>query len=98
MEAVRNYFEIQAKGSSIRTELLAGFATFLTMAYIAVVNPSILSQAKMDFGAVFVATILAAAVGTLIMGLWANWPVALAPGMGLNSPLTKSALDTSGLV
>lgn len=64
MEAVRNYFEIQAKGSSIRTELLAGFATFLTMAYIAVVNPSILSQAKMDFGAVFVATILAAAVGT----------------------------------
>ena len=85
MEAVRNYFEIQAKGSSIRTELLAGFATFLTMAYIAVVNPSILSQAKMDFGAVFVATILAAAVGTLIMGLWAKWPVAMAPGMGLNA-------------
>ncbi|MAF50090.1 MAG: NCS2 family permease [Rhodospirillales bacterium] len=85
MEAIARYFEIEAKGSSIRTEILAGLATFLTMAYIIVVNPAILSKAGMDFGAVFVATILAAAIGTLIMGLWAKWPVAMAPGMGLNA-------------
>jgi AGZA family xanthine/uracil permease-like MFS transporter len=85
MEAIARYFDIEAKGSSIRTEILAGLATFLTMAYIIVVNPSILSKAGMDFGAVFVATILAAAIGTLIMGLWAKWPVAMAPGMGLNA-------------
>ncbi len=66
---------------------MAGLATFLTMAYITVVNPAILSTegTGMDFGAVFTATIIAAVVGTLIMGLWANWPVALAPGMGLNA-------------
>ncbi len=85
MDAIRNYFDIEAKGSSIRTEVLAGLSTFLTMAYIMAVNPGILSEAKMDFGAVFVATILAAALGTLIMGLWAKWPVAMAPGMGLNA-------------
>jgi AGZA family xanthine/uracil permease-like MFS transporter len=62
------------------------------MAYIIVVNPDILSKGGMDFGAVFVATVLAAAIGTLIMGLWANWPVALAPGMGLNAYFTFSVI------
>ena len=85
MDWLNRYFEIEAKGSSVRTEILAGLATFLTMAYIIVVNPSILSKADMDFGAVFVATILAAVVGCSIMGWWAKWPVALAPGMGLNA-------------
>jgi AGZA family xanthine/uracil permease-like MFS transporter len=85
MHWLNRYFEIEAKGSSVRTEILAGVATFLTMAYIIVVNPSILSKADMDFGAVFVATILAAVVGCSIMGWWAKWPVALAPGMGLNA-------------
>lgn len=85
MQWLENRFGVSAAGSSVRTELLAGLATFLTMAYIIVVNPAILSDAGMDFGAVFVATILAAAIGTAIMGLWANWPVALAPGMGLNA-------------
>jgi adenine/guanine/hypoxanthine permease len=85
MDWLNRYFEIEAKGSSVRTEILAGVATFLTMAYIIVVNPSILSKADMDFGAVFVATILAAVVGCSIMGWWAKWPVALAPGMGLNA-------------
>ena len=85
MNWLNSYFEIEAKGSSVRTEILAGLATFLTMAYIIVVNPSILSKADMDFGAVFVATILAAVVGCSIMGWWAKWPVALAPGMGLNA-------------
>jgi adenine/guanine/hypoxanthine permease len=85
MEAISRYFDLEGKHTNTRTEVLAGVATFLTMAYIVVVNPTILASAGMDFGAVFVATIVAAAIGTLIMGLWANWPVALAPGMGLNA-------------
>ena len=88
MEWLDRYFQISTKGSNIRTELLAGLATFLTMAYIIVVNPAILSKGGMDFGSVFVATIAAAFVGTMIMGVWAKWPVALAPGMGLNAFVT----------
>ena len=78
-------FGLSKKKTTVRTEVMAGLATFLTMAYITVVNPSMLSNAGMDFGAVFTATIIAAVIGTLIMGLWANWPVGLAPGMGLNA-------------
>ena len=91
-------FGVSKAGSSIRIELLAGLATFLTMAYITVVNPSILSTegTGMEFGAVFTATIIAAVVGTLIMGLWANWPVALAPGMGLNAYFTYTVIFTDG--
>jgi adenine/guanine/hypoxanthine permease len=83
-------FGIDKVETTVKTELLAGLATFLTMAYIIVVNPAILSTegTGMEFGAVFTATIIAAVVGTLIMGLWANWPVALAPGMGLNAFFT----------
>ena len=85
-ESVGNFFSLP-KGSSVRTEVMAGLATFLTMAYITVVNPDILSTegTGMECGAVVTATIIAAVVGTLIMGLWAKWPVALAPGMGLNA-------------
>ena len=84
---LENIFKLKENGTSVKTELLAGLATFLTMAYIIVVNPAILSTegTGMDFGGVFVATIIAAVVGCLIMGLWANWPIALAPGMGLNA-------------
>ena len=84
---LENIFKLKENGTSVKTELLAGLATFLTMAYIIVVNPAILSTegTGMDFGGVFVATIIAAVVGCLIMGLWANWPLALAPGMGLNA-------------
>lgn len=91
-------FGVSKAGSSIRIELLAGLATFLTMAYITVVNPSILSTegTGMEFGAVFTATIIAAVVGTLIMGLWANWPVALAPGMGLNAYFTYTVILADG--
>ena len=91
-------FGVSKAGSSIRTEVLAGLATFLTMAYITVVNPSILSTegTGMEFGAVFTATIIAAVVGTLIMGLWANWPVALAPGMGLNAYFTYTVIFADG--
>ncbi|MCY3622624.1 MAG: NCS2 family permease [Gammaproteobacteria bacterium] len=78
-------FGLSERGSDLRTELRAGVTTFLTMAYIAFVNPQILADAGMPFDAVFVATCLAAAFSTLIMGLYANYPVALAPGMGLNA-------------
>ncbi len=78
-------FALKERGTTVRTEILAGMTTFMTMAYILAVNPSILSQAGMDGPAVFVATALSAAIATLIMGLAANLPVALAPGMGLNA-------------
>jgi AGZA family xanthine/uracil permease-like MFS transporter len=78
-------FHLKEFGTTARTEILAGVTTFLTMAYIIFVNPSILSAAGMDVGAVFVATCLAAAFGSAMMGLVANYPIALAPGMGLNA-------------
>lgn len=78
-------FAIRAAGSSVRTELLAGLTTFLAMAYILFVNPDILAAARMPRESVFVATCLAAAIGSLAMGLFANYPIALAPGMGLNA-------------
>lgn len=81
-------FKLSEHNTSVRTELLAGVTTFLTMAYIIFVNPSILSQTGMDQGAVFVATCPAAAFGCFIMGLYANYPVAQAPGMGLNAFFT----------
>ena len=79
------YFQLAAHGTNVRTEVLAGLTTFLTMAYIIFVNPDILSAAGMPKTAVFVATCLAAALGSAIMGLYANYPIALAPGMGLNA-------------
>ena len=82
------YFELRAHGTTVRTEVLAGCTTFLTMAYIMFVNPQILAEAGMDRGAVFVATCIGTAIGTLIMGLYANYPLALAPGMGLNAYFT----------
>jgi len=78
-------FQLRRHGTNVNTELLAGLTTFLTMAYILFVNPTILGDAGMPKGAVFVATCLIAALGTLIMGLYANYPIALAPGMGLNA-------------
>jgi AGZA family xanthine/uracil permease-like MFS transporter len=78
-------FALREHGTTPRTEILAGLTTFLTMAYIIFINPSILGDAGMPKGAVFVATCLVAAIGSTIMGLYANYPVALAPGMGLNA-------------
>ena len=83
-----NFFGITKSGSNVRTEILAGFTTFFTMAYIMFVNPNILSATGMSWNGVFVATILAAAIGTLIMGLVAKVPFATAPGMGLNAFFT----------
>ncbi len=78
-------FKLQEHNTSVRTEVVAGITTFLTMAYIIFVNPEMLSTTGMDRNAVFVATCLAAALGSLVMALLANWPVAMAPGMGLNA-------------
>ena len=83
-------FKLSENKTSFRTEVLAGVTTFLTMCYIIIVNPMILSETGMDHGAVFVATCLAAAIGCLVMGLIANYPIALAPGMGLNAFFTYS--------
>ena len=88
MQVLNRYFELERHGTTVRTEVMAGLTTFLTMAYIAFVNPQILSEAGMDRGAVFVATCLAAAIGSAIMGLYANYPIAQAPGMGLNAFFT----------
>lgn len=85
-------FQLSAHGTTVKTELLAGLTTFLTMAYIIFVNPAILGDAGMDKGAVFVATCLAAALGSLVMGLYANYPIALAPGMGLNAYFTYAVV------
>ena len=78
-------FKLQENGTDVKTEILAGITTFMTMAYILAVNPSILAAAGMDQGAVFTATALAALIGTLLMAVFANYPFARAPGMGLNA-------------
>ncbi|MDA8353169.1 MAG: NCS2 family permease [Firmicutes bacterium] len=82
---MNRFFGFKEKGTNIKREVLAGMTTFLTMVYIVVVNPAILSETGMDFGAVFVATVLVSALSTLIMGVFANYPIAIAPGMGLNA-------------
>ena len=89
-------FGLQARGTTPRTEIIAGLTTFLTMAYIAFVNPEILAAAGMPKDAVFVATCLAAAIGSLVMGLLANYPIALAPGMGLNAYFAFVVVGTLG--
>jgi AGZA family xanthine/uracil permease-like MFS transporter len=89
-------FRLAEHGTNVRTELLAGLTTFLTMAYIVFINPSILADAGMPRGAVFVATCLVAALGSMIMGLYANYPIALAPGMGLNAYFTYVVVQGLG--
>lgn len=91
-----NFFKLQELGTNVKTEILAGLTTFLTMAYIVVVNPAILSAAGVPFEQVFIATIVSAVVGTLIMALWANYPIAIAPGMGMNAYFV-SVVATQGV-
>jgi len=78
-------FKLKENGTNVKTEVLAGITTFMTMAYILIVNPDILSAAGMDFGAVFTATAVSSIIATLVMAFYANYPFALAPGMGLNA-------------
>ncbi|GLZ89523.1 transporter [Metapseudomonas resinovorans] len=89
-------FKLSLHGTTVKTELAAGLTTFITMAYIIFVNPNIMADAGIDHGAAFVATCLAAAFGCLLMGLYANWPVGLAPGMGLNAFFTYTVVNTMG--
>jgi len=89
-------FKLSAHKTNVRTEVLAGVTTFLTMAYILIVNPLMLSEAGMDFGAVFTATALSSAIATLVMAFLANLPFALAPGMGLNAFFAYTVVLTMG--
>jgi adenine/guanine/hypoxanthine permease len=93
---LQKLFQLNEHETNVKTEIIAGITTFLTMAYIIFVNPSMLEAAGMDNGAVFVATCLAAAIGCFIMGLIANYPIALAPGMGLNAFFTYTVVMEMG--
>ena len=93
---MNRFFRLKENGTTAGTEIVAGITTFFAMAYIIVVNPGILSEAGMEWGAVFLATIIASVIGTLIMGLVANVPYAQAPGMGLNAFFTYTVCFTLG--
>jgi AGZA family xanthine/uracil permease-like MFS transporter len=96
-QRLEQYFEFQALGAAWRTEILAGFTTFMTMAYIVFVNPAILHETGMPLAAVTAATCLSAAIGSFLMGGFAKYPIALAPGMGLNAYFTYSVVKGMGV-
>ncbi len=83
--ALERWFKFGARGSSLQREILAGLTTFTTMAYVLVVHPQILSQTGMDFKGLITVTALAAAIFSVLMGIWTNYPIAMAPGMGINA-------------
>ncbi len=89
-------FKLQDNHTTIKKEFLAGFTTFITMAYIIFVNPQIMALSGMDQGAIFVGTCLAAAIACFVMGFFANWPIGLAPGMGLNAFFTYTVVGEMG--
>ena len=93
---LEKFFHLKSNETSVKQELLAGFTTFITMAYIIFVNPQMMSASGMDYGASFVGTCLAAALACIVMGLYSNWPVALAPGMGLNAFFTYTVVGEMG--
>jgi AGZA family xanthine/uracil permease-like MFS transporter len=93
---VNSWFKLEERGTKISTEMMAGITTFLTMVYIVIVNPAVLHIAGMDFDGVFMATILASALATLIMGIFANYPIAIAPGMGMNAYFSYSVVLAGG--
>ncbi|MCM0599687.1 NCS2 family permease [Periweissella fabalis] len=85
MESISSYFRLKEEGSTVRREFIAGLTTFFAMAYILFVNPTVLGAAGMDKGAIFTATAIASAFGTIMMGILANYPIAIAPGLGMNA-------------
>ena len=93
---VERFFKLEENKTNLKSEFLGGFTSFITMAYIIFVNPQIMSSTGMDQGAVFVGTCLAAALACFLMGLFANWPVGLAPGMGLNAFFTCTVVGEMG--
>ena len=97
MEQIKKYFLFEERKTNLRTEILAGATTFLSMLYIVIVNPSAFSNGGMDFGGVYIATIIATVVGTLIMGAFANYPIAIAPGLGINAYLVYVVMISQGV-
>src|SRR5262245_54188399 len=97
LSRLEQYFQFKELGTGWRTEILAGFTTFMTMAYIVFVNPAILHEAGMPLAAVTAATCISAAVGSLLMGIFARYPIALAPGMGLNAYFTYTVVKGMGV-
>ncbi len=93
---LEKFFSLKDNNTTIKNELVAGITTFITMAYIIFVNPQLMSSTGMDWGASFVGTCLAAAFACFVMGLYANWPVGLAPGMGLNAFFTYTVVGEMG--
>lgn len=98
MERIKKFFKIEERGTTVRTELIGGLVTFLAMAYILAANPFILGDTAdpMPVGGVFVATAISAAIATIVMGLLANYPIALAPGMGINALVAYGVISTMG--
>ncbi len=97
MPYLSRVFNLKAMGTSVQAELIAGLTTFMTMAYIIFVNPAMISQTGMDFGSAMMATCIAAAAATIVMGLYANYPIAQAPGMGENAFFTYTVCITMGI-
>ena len=93
---LNNFFKLKLNNTDVKSEIIAGFTTFLTMAYIIFVNTQIMEASGMDKGAIFVGTCLAAAIACLVMGIFANWPIGLAPGMGLNAFFTYTVVGEMG--
>ena len=93
---LNSFFELKLNNTDIKSEIIAGLTTFLTMAYIIFVNPQIMEASGMDKGAIFVGTCLAAAIACFVMGIFANWPIGLAPGMGLNAFFTYTVVGEMG--
>lgn len=97
MEALKKYFLFDERKTNLRTEILAGVTTFLSMVYIVIVNPSVLSNAGVNFGGVYIATIIATVTGTLIMGVSANYPIAIAPGLGIVAYFVYTVIISMGI-
>jgi AGZA family xanthine/uracil permease-like MFS transporter len=93
---IENTFNLESNNTSIKQEFIAGFTTFITMAYIIFVNPQMMASSGMDYGASFVGTCIAAAIACFAMGFYSNWPVGLAPGMGLNAFFTYTVVGEMG--
>ncbi len=93
---LNSFFQLDVNNTSIKSEIIAGITTFITMVYIIIVNPDIMSGSGMDKDAIFVGTCLAAAIACIFMGLFANWPIGLAPGMGLNVFFTSTVVGEMG--
>lgn len=97
MESLKKYFLFDERKTNLRTEILAGVTTFLAMVYIVIVNPSVFSAGGVNFGGVYIATIIASVIGTLIMGVAANYPIAIAPGLGINAYVVYTVIISMGV-